>query len=878
MYISENLRYKRRYDIEVNDVESIWLELFNSNNNSILVNFLYRPPNSNQSWIDLYESQLDRADSTNLDLYILGDFNINYMPGKTVHNFNNSKWKDITTKFGLIQHINNPTRSTKRSSTIIDHIYTSCSYTEINAFVSRLSISDHYPVCFTYPKMKRSKDNSHQIIKYRSFKNFDENTFRETLFYSGLDCTETFSDPNKSLDVFYNCVNFALKKHAPVKEKRIKHDHQPAWYSNEIKALIRERDYCKRKGDHGRYKLLRNQITSLIKKSKRDFFNKAINENKDAKFMWKNLKDMANLNHTGNIALPSKLTKDNEELEDKLSIVNELNYHFVSISNIITKMKFEESNFTLIKTTLNSILRNNIFDIDFITMFEVRKIINKLDVNKSTGVDGIGPAVLKYCGDIIIPSITYIINSSISTGIFPDKLKEARVLPIFKGGCNDKTENYRPISILPTISKIFERHIADQIHKYLDKTNVLHKTQSGFRKHHSTLTALTRLIDAWINDIDSGKLVGTVFLDLRKAFDLVDHDILIYKLKLYHFSEKSINLFKSYLSNRQQSVVVGNVQSNKLVMQSGVPQGSILGPLLFLLYINDMTFSCNDLNIDLYADDSTMFQSGFKILDIQTRLQKNLDEIDKWCTLNNMALHPKKTKCMVIGSRYMLQHSNQLSLKIGDTVLENVTEQKILGVYIDNMLNWHVQIDYVCKKINSKISLLKRILYLLSDDMKMLFYNSYILPVFDYCCIIWGKDNKSYINKVHKLQKRIAKIILNKPLRSPTIGLYRELNWLSFSDRCKYNIAVLVYKTINNLAPSYLLELLSFSQNDKYCLRSSNHHDLVLMKRPRTNLFKDSFNYYSAKIWNTIPVSIRNSSSISMFKNSYKSFLLSMNK
>ena len=369
-----------------------------------------------------------------------------------------------------------------------------------------------------------------------------------------------------------------------------------------------------------------------------------------------------------------------------------------------------------------------------------------------------------------------------------------------------------------------------------------------------------------------------MFLDLRKAFDLVDHKILIHKLKLYHFSNRSVNLFKSYLANRHQSVIIGNIQSEELTMQSGVPQGSILGPLLFLLYINDTALSCKNLNIDLYADDSTMFKSCFDLSEIQSHLQTNLDNIARWCTYNNMSLHPKKTKCMIIGSKHMLQRSDQLSLKVNGTNLDNVNVQKVLGVFVDNNLNWHAHIDYLCKQINNKISLLKHILYYLSDEMKVLFYNSYIIPVFDYCCTVWGKNNNRYVNKVHMLQKRTAKIILNKPMRSPSVGLYKELNWLSFSDRCKYHSAVLVYKTLNNMAPSYLSEILKFSQNEKYSLRSANRHDLVLKIKPRTNLIQNTFAYYSMKIWNNIPIFIRNSNSITSFKCSYKTYLLNVNE
>lgn len=188
---------------------------------------------------------------------------------------------------------------------------------------------------------------------------------------------------------------------------------------------------------------------------------------------------------------------------------------------------------------------------NYISPLEVKQIIDKLDISKSTGIDEIGPRVIKHCGDFITPCIASIINNSIMNGIFPDSLKTARVLPLFKLGCKDDPSNYRPISILPTISKIFERHIANQVQDYFHSTNIIHTKQSGFRKNHSCCTALTSLIDAWVKDIDSGKIVGAVFLDLRKAFDLVDHEILLHKLNLYHFSENSIKFFKSYLSNRK---------------------------------------------------------------------------------------------------------------------------------------------------------------------------------------------------------------------------------------------------------------------------------------------------------------------------------------
>ena len=204
-------------------------------------------------------------------------------------------------------------------------------------------------------------------------------------------------------------------------------------------------------------------------------------------------------------------------------------------------------------------------------------------MNKSTGLDGIGPRIIKCARDHLVIPISSLINRSIQLGIFPNKLKYAYVLPLFKSGSRDDPNNYRPISILPTISKIFERHIANQLHSYFEKTDILHTYQSGFRKNHSCQTSLIALTDKWLKEMDNGKLIGTVFIDLKKAFDMVDHKILIEKLKLYHFSKLAISWFSSYLANRNQIVKVGNTISSAGIVKYGVPQGSILGPLLFLL-------------------------------------------------------------------------------------------------------------------------------------------------------------------------------------------------------------------------------------------------------------------------------------------------------
>lgn len=879
LYISDQLSYERRIDLESTGVESIWIQVNTIYTRPYLLCFVYRPPNVLTSWYDLFSLQIENADITNLHYFILGDMNINYsIADNCTFKFSCEKWATIVSNYGLAQLIKSPTRVTKTSTRTIDHIYTNASSFVKESFVSEISLSDHYPICFTYKTNNCNTNRAsseHQYISYRSFHSFSIDNFRQDLLSSDISMIETITDVNTAMSTFYDIINSVLNKHVPLKEKRVKRQKQPGWFNHEIKQLIKERDNSHKLCLHDKYKLLRNKVTSEIRKSKKNFFNKTIKCGKEPKQLWQGLKNISNLNQQNSIKFPKMLMVNNCKINDKQTMINELNRHFVNISSIINKSPMSKQYIDHLSCNISKHLGNApSFTIDFITQYQVKTIIDKLGINKSTGLDNISPRVLKHCGDTIVPVITSIVNNSIASGVFPDELKLAKVIPLFKSGPREDPCNYRPISILPTISKIFERHMANQLNTYLSKYNILHKYQSGFRSKHSCNTALTRLIDTWLKEIDNGKIVGTVFLDLKKAFDLVDHNILLKKLELYRFSNLTLKLFASYLNNRKQVVQHGNLKSELMDIVSGVPQGSILGPLLFLIYINDIAFVCDNINIDLYADDNSLHETGYTLSEIETKLQFQLTKICVWCKENNMAINPQKTKCMTFGSKIKLKSISQLHLTIENHVLDSVRSEKSLGVILDNCLTWKDHIDSVCKRISSKIALLKRIVYFLNDEMKLLFYNAYILPYIDYCCTIWGK-NKTHTKKIFTLQKRALRIITSGHEYSSTMQMFKENKVLTVFDRCKYHTAILVYKTLNNSVPSYMSEILSFSENSVYNLRSVSNNDLILSTRPNTNYMKDTFMYFSIDVWNSIPNHIK-SLSLHSFKDKYKSSLIDM--
>ena len=326
-------------------------------------------------------------------------------------------------------------------------------------------------------------------------------------------------------------------------------------------------------------------------------------------------------------------------------------------------------------------------------------------------------------------------------------------------------------------------------------------------------------------------------------------------MKLYHFTDTSLQFFESYLSNRAQIIITDGVNSNVSKISSGVPQGSILGPLLFLLYVNDLPLELKSES-DMYADDTTLYNIGSNVNEIQFKLQSDIETARNWCRKNNMAINPSKTTCMTIGSRNKLNGLKELQLSVDDINIVNVESQKILGIHIDKHLTWKTHVDKTCKKLVSKLFLLKRIKYYLTYEMKQLFYNAYLTPIMDYGCVVWQSVNMSDINRIIKLQKRSARIILNEGIDTRSSEMFKSLNWLKFPGRCKYFTGLMVYKSLHNLTPVYIQELISFSSNESYDLRSKSRNDII-HKKPNTNYLKKTFGYSSMDVWNQLPVVIR---------------------
>ena len=334
-------------------------------------------------------------------------------------------------------------------------------------------------------------------------------------------------------------------------------------------------------------------------------------------------------------------------------------------------------------------------------------VLNSLSSFKATCLDGIPARFIKESSSIIAGPLCHIINLSIIQGVVPDDLKSARVVPLYKK--NDKTEvsNYRPVSILSIVSKVLERVMYDQLEQYLSENSILYELQSGFRHGFSTDSCLIHLTDFIRFQMDKGNLVGMILLDLKKTFDTVNHSIFLMKLKAIGLSESPVRWFSSYLSDRRQLVDLSGTYSSPGTISCGVPQGSILGPLLFLIYVNDMSAVVEN-KLLLYADDSAILVPAKSKQEIETRLSHDLDILSQWLICNKLSLHLGKTESILFGSKQRLKSQSQLDINCNGQSIESREEVKYLGATIDNNLSFETMARSVIKKANGKLKFLYR--------------------------------------------------------------------------------------------------------------------------------------------------------------------------
>ena len=731
IYVKLDLTTNKRDDLSVStvDFETIWVEIDNPRAKNILCCCAYRHPSSDiAKFTQHLQETLGLIADEDKIIHIMGDFNIDLL--NHGHHTLTDEFINLMFSSHLMPSILHPTRITDTSSTLIDNIFLS-NASDCNVLSGNLlsMISDHLP---QFAILKDNAPDYKNLSQFaHDYRKFDEASFLSEYSESDISYLSDESiDLNTKFDTFLFNLNNLIEKHCPEKrlnKKMLKLRNKP-WITFQIQRMMKIRDKLFKQFKLSNssialkaYKQFRNRVVNEIRKSKKTYYQQYFHENKtNMKLLWKGIKDIISLK-PNNTDTFSHLVDDNGlKISDSVHIANEFNEYFTKVAEGITK-KIPRTQ----KSPLSYLSHSNpdSFSISPCTVNEVSNVIQSLKNGKSSGPNSIPVKLLKILNHPISSVLSVLINESFSTGIFPDKLKMAKVIPIFKKGLKTKTCNYRPISLLSIFSKIFEKLMQSRLQKFLEISEVLFSMQFGFRSGHSTEHALVTLTENIKSTLDNNRLGCGIFIDLQKAFDTVNHEILLKKLEHYGIRDTPLTWFKSYLCNRRQLVSINGYSSSLCNITCGVPQGSVLGPLLFLIYINDLPNATSVLSFFLFADDTNIYFEAEDIDSLTRTINKELSKVKSWLDCNKLSLNIEKTN-------FVLFHSPRkklpdlINIKIGKKNISRSQYVKFLGILLDEHLTWKYHITELHKKLTRNSGMVFKIRHYISLQQLISLYNS----------------------------------------------------------------------------------------------------------------------------------------------------------
>lgn len=684
---------------------------------------------------------------------------------------------------------------------------------------------------------------------------------------------------------FRGLFTTVLDSVAPVKEVRIKNQSDP-WISAEILESIRERDSWLRKsrGDthssenYQMYRKMRNKVHNDIRNAKRHYMIEKIDEYKDKpKELWKHLKTLG-YQSKSNTSSNTVLDVNGEKCHDKKDVADHFNHFFTHVaSDLVNQLPKQEFNSydvdsPVFKNQYKSVVPDS-FQLQEINEEFVLNEIHSLDISKSTGLDGIPGRFIKDAAEAITGPITHIINASLRCGVVPHDMKIAKVIPLHKKKSKLEAGNYRPVSILSVVSKFLEKAVFHQLNDYLVNNNLIYQFQSGFRGSYSTDTCLIHLQDHIRKQTAAGNYTGMILLDIQKAFDSVDHQILCNKLSAMGVHSTSIDWFQSYLSGRRQVVSINRVESDPLTITCGVPQGSILGPILFLCYVNDMPNSINCLLLQ-YADDSALIYSDKDPNNIKKNLSSNLESGNKWLIENKLSLHMGKTELILFGTKRKLGQYTDFSIICDGQLIKAKHSVVYLGLELNQYLDGEQIVLGIISKTNSRLKFLYRQANYFNQNVKKTICTALVLCLFDYSISSWyGGISKYHARRLQCAQNKVIRFILGKDFYYHINHAdFKTLGILNINTRAEQLRLNHVFNVFHGTSPVYMRE--SFirvnSVHSHNTRGSSFNFQLPKIKTHSAG----SFYYNAIKNWNRLPENIKSILLKYNFKKDAKAYLL----
>ena len=871
-YVSKDIPFcEGNISICNDEIEVMSIEL-NISNEKIMLLGIYKNPKMDAVLFKRTFNQVyEKVSDTYENIVIIGDLNFNMYQENMLSN--------IIPALSLTNIIKDATCFKSSQATLIDVMLVTKRRKFMKTFSTSTGISDFHNLIGGVLRLHKPTPKTKKIFVRKLSKIDYEKVLKDMSEMELITAVDSCADVNSAYDLMQTSLCELLNKHAPKKQKIIRKNDFPCM-SKELRKQILYRNrlrnkYYKTRSDHYLllYRSQRNKVNAIKRKEISKYFHEKCKLGTRNKDFWKAIKPLFSKSRTKSDSIP--LRENGEIITDDQKVCGIFNSFFQSIGadigvpennekplcDIIAQYQEHPS----VKCIRERIVTSSEFMFRFTTERETIKHIKQLSTKKAAGYDEIPTKFVKKIGIKLAKPLTQLINRCILEKRFPNKMKMANITPIYKKKDKLDKDNFRSVNLLPILSKIMERTLFNQVYDYINPK--FHSYLSGFRKGHSCQDLLLRMTEDIRQSLDRDLTLGVIAIDLSKAFDCMPHGLLLAKLSAYGFDMDSCELMQSYLMKRLQRVKIGDTFSEWVNNIKGVPQGSILGPLLFNIFINDFLYVKYNSKIYNYADDNTLICKDSNIESLKQKLRDDCMIAMDWFKSNNMKANANKFQLMYLSRNDDVPDE---PLVIQDSEIRPSECIDILGIELDRHLKFSSHINKICCQTGKQINALKRIKHHLEKDSKLTIYNSYINCNFNFCSIVWMFTNKSHMEKLERTNKRALRFVTNKGHLSYD-ELCRQEKQLTVYRRCIKNMAIQVYKIKKGKAPGYLGDLFR-AQSSNYEMRDNQR--MILPGFNTISYGKNSFSYMGAKIWNNIPIATRNSVSLSTFKSALTKWLL----
>ena len=936
IYKHDSVISKLRSDLMNNSVDSIWLEVGFKHHKKLLVGGHYRvwqnmgqgadreslSPNAQLSRWNIFLSQWEKALGEGRETIVLGDINLDWYtvmktdpPGDhrdTTYYKTRPMAEQLSQRIlpcGVVQLVRGVTRSWPgQTDSTLDLIFTNYpeKISETRALVR--GYSDHRLILAT--RFTKNICERDRYTKKRSYKNFDEHSFIQKIRDLSMLDVYLCQDAGEAADLLTGKLNSVLDNMAPVRKIQTRTNFAP-WMTADVKLQMEARDAAQKKAidsnneeDWEVYRKTRNKVTVEIKLGKSEWQRKKLESCQgDPGKVWGSILGFLNWSSTSS---PTKLYFSNRLETSPAKMANIMNRYYITKVTDIRAALPPPSTDPLgpLKRMMSGCPTE--FQLKPVHPDTVDKIMRNMKNSRSCGLDNIDSYILKLVRKEIIAAVTHIVNLSITTSVFPSSYKISKVVPLYKSkGDRMEPSSYRPVALLPIISKILERCVYIQMLEYMenptgvedirDRTSYFHPCHHGFRGNHSTATAVLQMYDTWMDALERKDLTGLALVDMSAAFDCVDTGLLLQKLECYGFGRHARQWVWSYMTERTQVVSLEGSLSSALRIHVGVPQGSILGPLLYIMFTNELPEvvhleDCPDsvgssigdwaprMNMDCeycggivcYADDSSCSISSKNHEDLPVKLEQVYNLVADFLTANLLKVNDSKTHTMILTTSQLRKRRNiDVQVQIGGTIQDTSAVEKLLGLHLDHNLKFSEHIlnsdKSLVKSLNTRLKALLQIKRVASFKVRLMIANGIFMSKLCYLITVWGGCQEYLLSALQVVQNAAMRAVCKRGKRFPINELLKETNWLSVRQLAFFHTVVQAWKVVNTRQPVYLHSKL-VGIRPRYVDGFVATGSLVRGRRPRLQLIESSWRWRSASQWDQLPTDIRGITQLTNFK------------